>query len=108
MLDHARKFLSSVLPTPVAGSAYLNIHWSATSAEGRKFWDGRACSSVDEACKTIEWVMKQKDKDVYVCMSLQAHMEEKTSAKGYAYKKAIRLSSDAVFLKSLFIDVDVK
>ena len=108
MLDNARKFLSSVLPPPVAGSAYLNIHWSAIGTEGRKFWDGRACSSVDEACKTIEWVMKQKDKDVYVCMSLQSKMEEKTSAKGHTYKKAVRLSDDAVAIKSLFIDVDVK
>lgn len=109
MVEHARQFLSRVLPAiPDGQTAYLNIHWSGLTDDGRRFWDGRACSSIDEAIKTIVWVNKMGDKDIYVCMSLQAKMEEKTSGKGNKYKKALRLADDAVSLRSFFIDVDVK
>lgn len=109
MVEHARQFLSRVIPQPSPdGAAYLNIHWSGLTDDGRRFWDGRACASVDEAIKTINWVNKMGDKDIYVCMSLQSKMEEKTSGKGNKYKKALRLADDAVSLRSFFIDVDVK
>lgn len=119
MLEHARQFLDRVMPVPGTGQ-YLNIHWSspATNEDGTpklrengdqvKWWDGRACVTVDEAIKTIAWANKLGGKDIYVCMSLQAKLEEKKSAKGNVYKKALRLAEDAVALKSLFIDIDVK
>jgi hypothetical protein len=118
VLEHARQFLDRVLPPP--GTGYLNIHWSspATNEDGTpklrengdqvKWWDGRACSSIDEALKTIKWVNGMAGKDIYVCMSIQAKMEEKTSGKGHKYKKALRLAEDVVAIRSLFIDVDVK
>jgi hypothetical protein len=118
--EHARQFLARVLP-PVPGdqSAYLNIHWSslATNPDGTplfrgtervRWWDGRACTSVDEAVTTIEWVNRMGSKDVYVCMSLQRRAEDRVSQKGNAYRKALRLADDAVALKSLYIDIDVK
>lgn len=109
MLEHARQFLAKVLPPlPEGRSAYINIHWSGLGTEGRRFWDGRACESIDEAVKTIAWVNKMGDKDTYVCMSLQSKMELKTSTKGNQYKKAQRLADDVVSIRSLFIDVDVK
>ncbi len=120
MLEHARQFLDQVMPPPGGDAGYLNIHWSkpATNEDGTpkfrengervKWWDGRACSTVDEALKTVKWVGGQGDKDVYVCMSLQAKMEAKTSTKGNTYQKALRLAEDVTALRSLFIDVDVK
>lgn len=110
MLDLARQFISRVLPLPEAGqTAYLNIHWSAPGQNGKKFWDGRACSDVDEVIKTLDWALKAGDpKDIYVCMSSQSRMEEKTSKRGYQYKKALRSANDVVAIKSLYIDVDVK
>lgn len=109
MFDNARQFLERHLPQPAEGKGFLNIHWSQPGTHGKRFWDGRACSSVDEAVKTLDWALKAGDKkDVYVAMSLQGRMEEKTSKRGYAYKKALRSANDAVALKSLFIDVDVK
>ncbi len=109
MLEHARQFLERVLPPiPEGKVAYINIHWSGLSSEGRRFWDGRACVNVDEAIKNIAWANKMGDKDIYVCMSLQAKAEDKTSAKGNTYKKALRLADDVVAIRSLFIDVDVK
>lgn len=107
VLEHARQFLERVLPAPREG-AYLNIHWTGLSTEGRRFWDGRACKTVDEALKNIAWANKMGDKDIYVCMSLQAKAEAKTSAKGNAYLKALRLADDVVAIKSLYIDIDVK
>lgn len=120
MLEHARQFLEKVMP-PLEGQAgYLNIHWSSPASnedgtpklrengERVKWWDGRACSSIDEALKTVKWVAGMADKDIYVCMSLQAKMEQKTSTKGNTYKKALRFADGVVAIRSLYIDVDVK
>lgn len=108
MLEHARQFLERVMPGDIGDGAYLNIHWMGWTQDGRKFWDGRACTSIDEAVRTIAWANKMGDKDIYVCMSLQAKCENKTSGKGNAYKKAVRLADDVVALRSFYIDVDVK
>lgn len=94
---------------PAGQTAYLNIHWSKPGPNNKKFWDGRACESVDEAVKTLAWLLKgQPAPDLYVCMSLQNACKHKVSAKGHAYKQAERFQTNAVGLRSLFIDVDVK
>lgn len=108
MLDNARGFLDLVLPQPDGQSSYWNIHWSAPGQNGRKFWDGRAVASAEEAVKTIAWALKGDPKDLYVCMSAQARAEAKTSKRGYQYLKAMRSQQDVVALRSLFIDIDVK
>lgn len=107
MLEHARRFLDRVLPAPREG-AYLNVHWSYKGTDGNKYWDGRACTTVDEAIRTLNWQNTTGASDLYVCMSTQARLENKVSKKGKAYKKAIRFSEDVVAIRSLFIDVDVK
>jgi hypothetical protein len=119
--EHARQFLTAVLPAvPQGQTAYINIHWSkpANNKDGTprykqngerdKWWDGRACSSVDEAAGTITWIGKTPGQDIYVCMSLQSKCEDKVSHKGAPYKRAMRLADDAISLRSFFIDVDVK
>ena len=109
MLDHARRFISLAVPSPTAGEAYLNIHWSSIGPEGQKYWDGRATESVDDAIRTISWVNSMgPNHDLYVCMSTQARFEDKTSKKGKQYRKAIRFQEDVKGIQSLFIDVDVK
>jgi hypothetical protein len=107
-MEHARMFLEAVMPDDIGDGKFLNIHWSGHTSEGKRYWDGRATESIDEAVKTLSWVNRMDDKDIYVCMSSQSKCEEKTSAKGNKYKKAIRFADDAVELRSLFIDVDVK
>ena len=98
-----------MLPTPVDGKSWINVHWSQPGENGRKFWDGRACASVDEFVKTLEWLQKTNEpKDIYAAMSAQGRMEEKTSKRGFKYRKALRSTNDAVALKSLYIDIDVK
>ena len=110
MLEHARQFLERVMPSSIGEGAYLNIHWSNPSPDrpGAKHWGGRACASIDEAIGTLNWLGKGGDKDLYVCMSLQRRCEEKVARTGNRYKNALRFADDAVALRSLFIDVDVK
>lgn len=110
MLDQARQFVSKVLPLPEDGTkAFINLHWSSLGQNGKKFWDGRACETIDEFIKTLNWALTTDgEKDIYVAMSAQARMEEKTSKRGYTYKRALRSTNDVVAIKSLYIDVDVK
>lgn len=108
MLSTARDFISLVLPWEQEG-AYFNIHWLNRGPRGQTFWDGRATQDVEEFIKTLSWALKQPDiKDLYTCMSAQKQCEERTSKRGYSYKKAMRNGANAVALKSLFLDVDVK
>jgi len=119
--QHTRMFLERVLPSiPEGQEAYINVHWStpATNDDGTprlksngeqlKWWDGRGCTSFDEATRTIDWINGIGGRDLYVCMSLQAKSELKKSSKGNEYRKAVRLGDGAVILKSLFVDIDVK
>jgi hypothetical protein len=106
VLDHARQFLGLVLPPPDQGHAYYNIHWSSIGTDGKKYWDGRACDTVDEAIRTIGWV-NSLGNDQYVCMSTQARFEDKTSKKGNKYRKALRAQEDVRLIRSLY-DIDVK
>ena len=120
MFEHARLFLSRVLPDIQEDEVgYLNIHWKSTNPgynplkkEGhgnyKNFWNGRACRTLDDAIKNVSFAMRGGDKDVYVCMSLQSRMEVIVSQRGNPYNKAIRFADNAVSLKSIFIDVDVK
>lgn len=107
MLDHARRFLALAVPEPTE-TAFLNIHWSYIGNDGKKYWDGRATSSVDEAIRTINWINGFQKNDLYVCMSTQARFEQKTSKKGKAYRKAIRFAQDVVQIRSFYADIDVK
>jgi hypothetical protein len=119
-LQNARAFLSAVLPWPTGDEpGYCNLHWKSISTPvpgpngeltaPKVFWGGRAYRSVDEMMKGLAWGLRQPDiKDIYVCMSSQARCEDKTSARGFAYKNAIRFQQFALKLKSIYIDVDVK
>ena len=120
MSEQARMFLERVMPEfPEGKTAYLNVHWASPNphydptlpASGNnqiKFWDGRACTSIREAVSTMVWAKGQAGRDLYVCMSLQARRETKTSKTGHTYYKAMRYAADAVSLRSIFVDVDVK
>jgi len=98
------------MPENFGPGAYINVHWAGPAKDdpSKKFWDGRACETIDDAVRTIAWANTLGQKDIYVCMSLQAKCEEKVSTKGNVYKRALRLAEDVVAIRSLFIDVDVK
>lgn len=110
-LDDAKEFLSRVLPWPPLGdpNAYFNIHWTFKGNDGKTYWSGRGCRTVNEAANAVAFAQKGKDtRDIYVCMSSQRLAELKTSAKGHNYTVAKRSQPTAVHLRSLFVDIDVK
>jgi len=109
--DQARIYLARVLPWPQQGeAAFINVHWTFKSEKFDKpGWSGRAVTTVDDAIKAIQFAQKSKDTlDIYVCQSSQREAQEKTTAKKFKYLKPIRLQENAVALKSIFLDLDVK
>lgn len=110
--EHAREYLARVVPWPFDGDtpAYINVHWTFVSPNyDRPGWGGRACKSVNEAVKAVEFALKgENTRDVYVCLSSQAQAEARTSKTGWTYHTPIRSQANAVALKSLFLDVDCK
>lgn len=109
MLEHARQFIERVLPWPGDGPGFVNLHWGELSNTGKgKFWGGRPHKTPEKFIRDLEYFSRQGQKDFYVCMSLQAKSETKVSQRGTSYEVAARRSEDALLLKSLYVDVDVK
>lgn len=108
--DDARKYLATVVPWSEDGKSLVNIHWTFKPKDAKRATlPGRACRTIDEACKNIDWVSNKGDNsDIYVCMSSQLTGEERKTEKGYSYYKAIRNQNNVYTLKSLFIDLDIK
>lgn len=110
MFNNARAFLQKVLPWGEPG-AFFNLHWKTTKLDrfNKPIWNSRAYLTPDEMLNGLSWVTRLPDaKDVYVCMSAQSKCDERTSGKGNKYRMGIRGTMNAVALKSLYIDVDVK
>lgn len=115
MLDQARQYLARVIPWPAAGEeGFVNIHWTFPPTKPRKdgkpAWTGRAVRTMKEAVSTLEFALKSADTlDIYACMSMQSSAEAKvTQKKGWKYNKAIKLTENAMGLKSFFVDIDIK
>lgn len=117
MFENAREYLARVIPWPQPGEpGFVNIHWTfpptTPRPDGKPAWTGRAVKDVGEAARTLEFALKQGSNtlDVYACMSSQLEAEAKggisKNGRAYSYNKPIRLASNALFLKSFFIDVD--
>jgi hypothetical protein len=108
-MGDVQRFAAMVLPSPPGdGTAFVNLHWMEPGQDGKKYWNGRPYGSFDELEKQLAWWGRQGQKDFYVCMSTQAMAEDKVARSGKPYKKALRLSRNAVALKSIYIDIDVK
>ncbi len=109
MLENARDFLSRVLPWDGAG--YVNIHWKSarTDKSGRAYWNGRPTTNLLEALRAVDDALRNDDAlDIYVCMSRQKERAERLAKTGRKFFIAERSQENAIALKSLFIDVDVK
>ncbi len=106
-------FLYRVLPWAPLGdpNSYINIHWTyQRPSYNRPAWAGRACVSIDECVQNVEWARKLADtKDFYVCMSTQRECDEvRKAASGRVTRRAKREGTNAVQLRTLFADIDVK
>jgi len=119
---NTKLFLARVVAWPQDGDAkaYVNIHNTFEPSDkstirinkttGRPLlpWTGKACLSLGEAVKAVEYASSNEgSKDIYFCTSTQIYAEEKVSAKGFKYFKAVRAAENAVRMKALFIDIDL-
>lgn len=115
MFENAKEYLARVVPWPSPGEpGYVNLHWTFPPTnprpDGKPAWTGRAVTSVSEAAKALEFALKSGSNtlDVYACMSSQVMADPKTTKgkRPFTYHAPIRLASNALKLKSLFIDID--
>jgi hypothetical protein len=111
--DNAKLYLARVLHWPDAHEepAFANIHWTFKKAgEDRVFWSGRACRSVKEAVGAIDYALNKRGNtlDVYACLSTQRMAQEKITQRGFKMFTPIRNQQNAVRLKCLFLDIDLK
>jgi hypothetical protein len=106
-LDDAQKFLSRVVPWD--GESFVNLHWRF-QGEGydRPGWGGRATRSIGEALGSVGFQRRKPSiLDIYVCMSSQ-RLARVEKHNGREWNAAMRIGSNAVALKSLYADLDVK
>lgn len=115
-----RLFLARVMAWPQEGDipAYVNIHNTFEPSDpttlkvvnGKTLypWGGRACRSVDEAINYINWQAGAGGRDIYFCTSTQAMAQRRDGKGGRVYYNAMRSQEQAVKLKALFIDIDLK
>ena len=115
MFENAKIYLARVLPWPEPGQpGFVNIHWTFPPTnprpDGKPAWTGRAVQSAGEAGKTLEFALKAGSNtlDVYACMSTQLAAEAKVTKGKFprTYNAPIRLATNAIALKSFFLDVD--
>ena len=113
--ENAREYLARVVPWPQPGEpGFVNLHWTfpptSPRPDGKPAWTGRAVKDAGEAARTLEFALKQGSNtlDVYACMSTQLEAKAQTTkgAKKFSYNAPIRLATNAIKLKSFFIDVD--
>lgn len=110
-LDQAKEYLARVIPWPENGESWINLHWTFVPKDHdptRKLpWTGRAVRTVQEAASAVEWALKT-GKDIYACLSSQRDAQETISQRNRKYYKPVRLAENAVALKALWADIDVK
>ena len=105
--EQAGRFISRVLPWPEENaSGYCNLHWMVLDHNtNKRFMAGRAFTTVGDLVGFAEW-LAPKNNDVYFCLSRQKERgAPTTSGKGF---KAIRSQDNAVALRAIWLDVDVK
>lgn len=118
--NDTRLFLARVLAWPQDNDtpAYVNIHNTFEPSDKSTLrvqkgvtkypWGGRACRSMDEAINYINWQTQNSGRDMYFCTSTQAIAERKDGKNNRVYYKALRSQENAVKMKALFIDIDLK
>jgi hypothetical protein len=103
------EFLSRVLPWPESEDApgYGNIHWTfAPDDGGDPRWAGKPFRTAADAAGFVDWLLtKPSTRDIYFCLSRQG--ERKPGKKPGSFN-AVRNQRNAILLKSLWIDIDVK
>lgn len=107
-MDNAKKFLARAVPWPTADDNWwISVHTSWRRGDRKGIGFGLAFKELEQAAWWIEHVWRDKT-DVYVCMSGIGVVEQKLSKKGRPFHVAARHAENAMALRSLWLDVDVK
>lgn len=105
--DKTKEFLSKVLvwPTPLVG--HINLHYSMVNPRGateKNIVTGKPFKNIPDLISFAQWSKTQGNfKDIWFCTSQQSTTRRNSANKNVA----IRLHQNALFLKSIWIDVDV-
>lgn len=100
-------FLNAVLPWPGSNPGFVNLHWliPAPNDPTKQIWVGKPTTNPAEFENLLAWVLTLPNvSDIYMCMSRQA----KTGLTRNNKIKAAKHAADALALKALWLDVDVK
>lgn len=98
-------FIRQVLPWDrTQGNTRLNLHWTVSGAGARVAWRGASFQSANELLLKLNRLRTaETTRDIYVCMSAQAHRDDGSSAKAY-----VRSAATSVYFAGLWLDIDVK
>jgi len=105
----ARAFAARV--APFTAGAFVNVHYTVdVPGRDKPLWNGKPCTTTKGVADAVEYALgKGKGKDIYACMSSQREHDTRTSkSTGKTFKIAMRSADNAVELRSLFVDIDVK
>lgn len=103
-----KDFIARVVPWPSANQpGVVNIHWRMIHPQSKNLiWAGRATSTADDFVGVVDWAnqRQQSFKDIYFCTSLQGRTGRSKNGK----PTVARSQQDAVSLRSIWLDIDVK
>lgn len=110
--EQIREFMGRVVAWPGDNDpGYVNLHWTSPNhgnpaATGREFyWGGKPFRTLDQFLNTAAWALdKPNIKDIYYCLSLQKEAGLTKNGKPKPERKA----ANALFLKALWLDIDIK
>ena len=109
--DSAQEFLARVVPWD--GQSFVSIHHSFPVQNPRNparpfGMSGTSNRDLAGAMRTLKYIATRPDtRDIYVCMSSLRSAVEKTKGRARWFQSD-KHADNAVALKSLFVDVDVK
>ena len=101
-----REFISRVMPWP-SGHGHVNLHWRTPDPRNseKDFWHGKPSQNVGDFMGLLSWVRRQpQTKDIYFCLSLQSQISKNKRGNTVA----VRSKTNALFLKSIWLDIDIK
>ena len=100
------RFMSRVVPWPEPeAQGVINLHWTFPKFKGM---GGRPFRNVDDLRNMAQWGAAQPTvmKDIYFCLSLQSQTAPPKQPGGN--ERAVRRAENALALKSIWLDIDVK
>ena len=102
--DQTVNFIERVVPWPQNGApGHINLHYTSPKGPGMR---GRPFTRLEDFMQRARWCAAHETsaRDVYFCLSLQAKV-----GKVYGGQTtAARHASDALLLKAIWLDIDVK